>query len=130
MPIYPQDRNTQPRVILDGYFYALSFVLVSALVYGMTGSSMVALMPLPLAGFFLWFFRNPRRNIPQDPGLVVSPADGKVTEIADVLTPEGRRIRISIFLSVFDVHVNRAPISGVLKVFSLPERGISQRNES
>jgi phosphatidylserine decarboxylase len=115
VPIYPQDCNTQPRLIRDGYFYALSFVLVSVLVYGLTGSRMGAVVPLPLAAFFLWFFRNPRRKIPQAPGLVVSPADGKVTEIAAVITPEGRCIRISIFLSVFDVHVNRAPISGVLK---------------
>jgi phosphatidylserine decarboxylase len=113
--IHPQDRNTQPRVIRDGYFYALSFLLVSGLVYLLTASWLWALVPLPFAGFFLWFFRDPERDIPQEPGLVVSPADGKITEIAQILTPYGGQIRISIFLSVFNVHVNRAPMSGVLK---------------
>jgi phosphatidylserine decarboxylase len=67
-----------------------------------------------LAAFFLWFFRDPRRAIPSGPGLIVSPGDGLVTETATISTPEGPRQRISIFLSVFDVHVNRSPIGGVL----------------
>ena len=67
-----------------------------------------------LAAFFLWFFRDPERTIPTDPGLIVSPGDGLVTETASIYTPEGPRQRISIFLSVFDVHVNRSPIAGVL----------------
>jgi len=67
-----------------------------------------------LAAFFLWFFRDPRRTIPSAPGLIVSPGDGVVTETVVIQTPEGPRQRISIFLSVFNVHVNRAPIAGVL----------------
>jgi phosphatidylserine decarboxylase len=67
-----------------------------------------------LAAFFLWFFRDPERTIPAGPGLIVSPGDGLVTETAGIDTPEGSRQRISIFLSVFNVHVNRSPISGVL----------------
>jgi phosphatidylserine decarboxylase len=67
-----------------------------------------------LAAFFLWFFRDPERTIPTGPGLIVSPGDGLVTETASIATPEGPRQRISIFLSVFDVHVNRSPIAGVL----------------
>jgi phosphatidylserine decarboxylase len=67
-----------------------------------------------LAAFFLWFFRDPERTIPSGPGLIVSPGDGLVTETASIATPEGPRQRISIFLSVFDVHVNRSPIAGVL----------------
>jgi phosphatidylserine decarboxylase len=67
-----------------------------------------------LAAFFLWFFRDPQRTIPAGPGLIVSPGDGLVTETASIVTPEGPRQRISIFLSVFDVHVNRSPIAGVL----------------
>jgi phosphatidylserine decarboxylase len=68
-----------------------------------------------LAGFFLWFFRDPQRNIPAGVGLIVSPGDGLVTEAVTISTPNGPRQRVSIFLSVFDVHVNRSPISGVLK---------------
>jgi phosphatidylserine decarboxylase len=67
-----------------------------------------------LAAFFLWFFRDPERLVPAGPGLVVSPGDGLVTETVAITTPDGPRQRISIFLSVFDVHVNRSPIGGVL----------------
>ena len=67
-----------------------------------------------LAVFFLWFFRDPQREIPVGPGQIVSPGDGLVTETVSINTPDGPRQRISIFLSVFDVHVNRSPIGGVL----------------
>jgi phosphatidylserine decarboxylase len=68
-----------------------------------------------IAFFVLWFFRNPERNTPDAPGLVVSPADGKVifvgeAEEADVL--QGRAKKICIFMNVFNVHVNRIPCSG------------------
>jgi phosphatidylserine decarboxylase len=62
----------------------------------------------------LWFFRDPERAIPQEPGALVSPADGKVTDVAPVTVGNNRRTRISIFLSVFDVHVNRSPIAGTI----------------
>jgi phosphatidylserine decarboxylase len=74
-----------------------------------------SLIPLALAAFFLWFFRDPNRAIPQGAGLVVSPADGKITSIDPVRTPAGESIRISIFLSVFNVHVNRSPVSGTIR---------------
>ena len=62
-----------------------------------------------------WFFRNPRRKVPVEPGLVVSPADGKVVEIEDLEYDEyvgGPAKKIGIFLSIFNVHINRAPIAG------------------
>jgi phosphatidylserine decarboxylase len=65
-----------------------------------------------LAAFFLWFFRDPERVIPSEPGLIVSPADGKVTSVASL---PGARMRISIFLNVFNVHVNRSPVDGVVR---------------
>jgi len=68
-----------------------------------------------LAAFFLWFFRDPERVIPADAGAVVSPADGKVTDVATVTVNGEKRKRISIFLSVFDVHVNRSPAAGVIR---------------
>lgn len=74
-----------------------------------------ALLPLALIAFSLWFFRDPERRIPDGPGLIVSPADGRVTDIAEIEEIEvlNRRVRrIGIFLSVFDVHVNRAPAAG------------------
>ena len=73
-----------------------------------------ALVFLLLGLFVLYFFRDPERRIPAEPDVVVSPADGRVV----VVTPEdleGRAgQRISIFLSVFDVHVNRAPVAGTI----------------
>jgi phosphatidylserine decarboxylase len=68
-----------------------------------------------LALFFLWFFRDPERSIPNAPGAVVSPADGKITDVSSVTVEGEKRTRISIFLNVFDVHVNRSPIAGVVR---------------
>ena len=87
---------------------------MAAICWWFTSSLWLALAPVLFAGFFLWFFRDPYRAIPSGEGLIVSPGDGRVTETASIATPEGSRQRISIFLSVFDVHVNRAPIGGVL----------------
>jgi len=75
-----------------------------------------AVIPLLLAAFFLWFFRDPERAIPSEPGLIVSPGDGLVTEAVRIETTDGPRLKISIFLSVFDVHVNRSPIGGTITV--------------
>jgi phosphatidylserine decarboxylase len=101
-------------MVRDGYIYGLSLALVAAAVGWATGSWIWAVIPILLALFFLWFFRDPQREIPSGEGLIVSPGDGLVTETAAISTPEGPRQRISIFLSVFDVHVNRSPIAGVL----------------
>ena len=74
-----------------------------------------ALVPLLLAVFFLWFFRDPERAIPDAVGALVSPGDGKVTDVSFVTTGGEKQARISIFLSVFDVHVNRSPIAGIVR---------------
>jgi phosphatidylserine decarboxylase len=65
-----------------------------------------------LAAFFLWFFRDPERQVTDAAGAIVSPADGKVTDVSPLLVDGEKRTRISIFLNVFDVHVNRSPIAG------------------
>jgi len=101
-------------MVRDGIYYALGVVAVAAVVGYLTAWPW-ALVPLPLAAFFLWFFRDPERAIPQEPGAVVSPADGKVTEVATVELDGRPRTRISIFLNVFNVHVNRSPIGGVVE---------------
>jgi phosphatidylserine decarboxylase len=106
-------------MVRDGYWYAISLLFVAAVLRFFTAdwfaSWVLVAIPILLAAFFLWFFRDPDRPIPAGPGLVVSPADGKVTEVAPIHTPDGDRIRLSIFLSVFDVHVNRSPIAGTVR---------------
>jgi phosphatidylserine decarboxylase len=102
-------------MVRDGYFYGLALAAVAATLWLATRHWGWAILPLLLAAFFLWFFRDPRRTIPTERGVVVSPADGKVTEVARINTPDGTRLRISIFLSVFDVHVNRSPVEGILR---------------
>lgn len=102
-------------MVRDGYFYGIALLAVAVLLHVLVGGWMWSLVPVLLAAFFLWFFRDPQRAIPQGAGLVVSPADGKVTEVLRVVTPEGEMLRLSIFLNVFNVHVNRSPISGVLR---------------
>ncbi|HUD74775.1 MAG TPA: phosphatidylserine decarboxylase [Terracidiphilus sp.] len=101
-------------MVRDGYIYGLSLLAVAIALAWATGNWAWSIAPVLLAAFFLWFFRDPQRTIPAGPGLIVSPGDGLVTETASIVTPEGPRQRISIFLSVFDVHVNRSPIAGVL----------------
>jgi phosphatidylserine decarboxylase len=101
-------------MVRDGYIYGLSFLAVAGLLWWATGNWTWVIAPVLLATFFLWFFRDPRRRVPAGAGLIVSPGDGLVTETVTIVTPEGSRQRISIFLSVFDVHVNRSPIGGVL----------------
>ena len=101
-------------MVRDGYIYGLSLLAVAAALKWITGEWIWSIAPVLLAAFFLWFFRDPQRTVPAGDGLIVSPGDGLVTETTSISTPEGSRQRISIFLSVFDVHVNRAPIGGVL----------------
>jgi len=102
-------------MVRDGYIYGLSMLVVAAVLVWATGGWAWCILPLLLAAFFLWFFRDPERSIPDGVGKIVSPGDGKVTEIVAIQTPEGQRQRISIFLSVFNVHVNRSPICGTLR---------------
>jgi len=101
-------------MVRDGYIYGLSLLAVAVLLVWATGGWAWGIVPVLLAAFFLWFFRDPQRQIPAGAGLIVSPGDGKVTETVTISTPDGPRQRISIFLSVFNVHVNRSPIGGVL----------------
>jgi phosphatidylserine decarboxylase len=101
-------------MVRDGYFYGLLLIAAGVLLGWLTKPAW-AIVPVVLAAFFLWFFRDPERAIPRDAGAVVSPGDGKVTEVAAVNTGQGKQLRISIFLSVFNVHVNRSPIAGIIR---------------
>ncbi|HXM64036.1 MAG TPA: phosphatidylserine decarboxylase family protein [Terriglobales bacterium] len=101
-------------MVRDAYYYALPLVAAAALMAWLAGP-LWALPVFLLVAFLLWFFRDPDRVIPGDAGALVSPADGKVTDVSPLISNGVRCLRISIFLSVFDVHVNRSPISGVIR---------------
>lgn len=101
-------------MVRDGYLYAAPLI-AAALLLGWLTHPAWAILPFLLAFFFLWFFRDPEREIPQDPGAVVSPGDGKVTDVAPLTLKDARFTRVSIFLNVFDVHVNRSPIAGTIR---------------
>jgi phosphatidylserine decarboxylase len=101
-------------MVRDGYYYGLALIAAGILLGWLTRPAW-AILPILLACFFLWFFRDPERAIPQEPDALVSPADGKVTDISTVVVGQEKRLRVSIFLSVIDVHVNRSPIGGVVR---------------
>ena len=103
----------------------------------------LALLPLPVLIWLFAFFRDPDRAIPRDPGVMVSPADGVVSDVREIesepLLGGGPAVRVGIFLNVFNVHANRAPCDG--KVTSVTYREgkflnalkhdeVSQYNES
>jgi phosphatidylserine decarboxylase len=100
-------------MVRDGIYYALALVAV-AILLGIWATPLLALVPLLLAAFFLWFFRDPERVIPSTSGAVVSPADGKVTGVSSIQINGEPATSVSIFLNVFNVHVNRSPASGVI----------------
>ena len=101
-------------MVRDGYLYALPLIAAAILIGWLTQPGW-AVIPCLLAFFFLWFFRDPERAVPQEAGAVVSPGDGKVTDVSSVLVGNEKQLRLSIFLSVFNVHVNRSPIAGVVR---------------
>jgi len=101
-------------MVRDAYRYALPLG-AAAILIGWLASPAWALPALVAAFFLLWFFRDPERVIPDAPGALVSPADGKVTHLSKTVEEGSPFHRISIFLSVFDVHVNRSPIAGVVR---------------
>jgi phosphatidylserine decarboxylase len=101
-------------MVRDGLLYGAALFVVAVIVWVMTHLVWLVAIPVLLAMFFLWFFRDPNRVSPAGEGVVVSPADGKVEEAEWIETTAGPRVRITIFLNVFDVHVNRVPVGGTV----------------
>ena len=100
-------------MIRDGFLYAIALGFLGAFAAVVAGPAW-AIPELLLAAFVLYFFRDPERTVP-DEDVVVSPADGRVVDLRQVEL-DGRKVwRISIFLSLFNVHVNRSPIAGVIR---------------
>ncbi len=115
-------------MVRDAYYYAFPLLAAAALIAWLAGP-LWAVPALLLVVFFLWFFRDPNRVIPGEAGALVSPADGKITDVSPLTLNGTPRLRISIFLNVFDVHVNRSPVGGVIRRVAVSEGEVSQRHE-
>ncbi len=97
-------------MVRDGIYYALGFAAAGVLISWLLDRPLDALPFFAVAAFCAWFFRDPERALPIGP-VALSPADGRVVA---VVPEDDRCTRISIFLNIFDVHVNRSPITGIV----------------
>ncbi len=107
-------RNQNQPVANEGYPFIGLFAFIT-LVFALLGWGFLSVVFLLLTLFTVYFFRNPERCVPQEEDAVVSPADGKIVFAGPVTEDryfKGPAIKVSIFMSVFNVHVNRAPFSG------------------
>lgn len=108
---------TKYKIVKDGYNIILGTILLTIFIGALFGWK-YAVIPGVLACFFTYFFRNPDRPMPIDESILYSPADGKVMSVEDFYDEEflnESAQKVTIFLSVFDVHVNRCPMSGEIK---------------
>ena len=111
--------SKRPFIHPEGWKFATIFFVVSILLSFI--SIAISVIGYLLTLFTLWFFRDPERNIPIDPNLIISSADGKVCLIDEAYPPEEVSInqekmkRICVFMNVFNVHINRSPVSGTVK---------------
>lgn len=107
-------KNVAKNTHREGYFYIALFLIITVLGFFIACS--VGFIFLILSGWCVYFFRNPKRVVPV-PNCIVSPADGVIVDISNRVPPvesgiTSEMLKISVFLSVFDVHVNRMPIAG------------------
>ena len=111
--------SKRPIIHPEGWKFAFIFFVTSLLTY-------LAYVPISIIGFLLtlftlWFFRDPSRNTPVDSNLIISSADGKVCLIDEAYPPkevsmkQEKMKRVCVFMNVFNVHVNRSPVAGVIK---------------
>ena len=102
----------------EGWKFGVIFFVSSIILFYLSASILIAIIGFFLTFFVLWFFRDPKRNTPQDENLIISSADGKVCLIDEAYPPEELPIesqkmkRICVFMNVFNVHVNRSPVHG------------------
>ena len=100
------------RIAADAYRFLIPLLAMAVAAAALSWTWLAAVAGV-LFQFVLSFFRAPERNIPAEPNLIVSPADGRVVVVEQGIG--GASSRVSIFLSIFNVHVNRAPIAGVVE---------------
>ena len=104
-------------IVHEGYVF-IGAALVLALLLGVTVHPYAAVLPAVLAMYFAYFFRNPKREIATDENAIISPADGTVQDVTSVEYDDfikGAGTKVTVFMSVFNVHVNRSPITGEIK---------------
>lgn len=104
-------------IVKDGYIYVGVSLVIAALVYYFFGAYW-AVIPVVLALYFAYFFRDFHRSMPYDPDIFYSPADGTVMGVEEIYDDEYLNepaLKLTIFLSVFNVHTNRAPLDGEIK---------------
>ena len=105
------------HIVRQGYPF-ITAALVLAVVCFIAFGIHIAVIPLVLACYFAYFFRNPDREVVQDTSLLYSPADGTVMDVSEFYDEEflnAKAKKVTIFLSVFNVHVNRSPAEGTIK---------------
>ncbi len=100
-------------MVKEGYYFGLPLLLLAGAAY-LVQWTIAAVVLVCLALFVFSFFRDPERVIPSEPGAIVSPGDGRVVVVTDEEDSGRPGKRISIFLAVWNVHVNRAPAAGVI----------------
>jgi phosphatidylserine decarboxylase len=107
----------QIAVAREGYPF-IAFIAFATIIFALIGYDIIALITLFLTGFVVYFFRDPERISPNDEDVVVAPADGKIILIEKIFDDRfvnDHVYKISIFMSVFDVHVNRIPFAGKIE---------------
>ncbi len=118
-------QKTELPLATEGYPFIL-FGGFATMIFALLGLVIPTLIGLLVTGFTTYFFRDPSRVRPEDPEAIVCPADGKVIvvrEVEDQRFMPGRVQKISIFMNVFNVHVNRIPLAGTVeRVFLSPGR--------
>ena len=100
----------------EGFVFVVPLLVITVLMFLISLYWATAIFGLGFL-FVTWFFRDPERLVPNEPNVIVSPADGKITEIVTENEPINGKLckRVTIFLSVFNVHVNRVPIGGTIE---------------
>ena len=106
-----RQENFRPPVAREGWGYTTGLALLGALSLAMGGYPWAVLF-LSLASFVAYFFRDPERTPPSGPGVIASPADGRVVAVED---GENGGRKIGIFLAIYNVHINRSPVAGVIR---------------
>lgn len=122
------DNQSVFSIAKPGYYFIIASAFVT-LFFALIGVASAAIAGLVVTGFICYFFRDPDRIVPMEEGAVVSPADGKVIVVKPVDESaffEGKSLKISIFMSIFNVHVNRIPHGGrVSKISYFPGKFFS-----